>query len=62
MALIENYSAYTRWRGDVASTVQQLRSWLVHNEIGDAQTEMRLNYVLDRLREDKLVVAFVAEF
>lgn len=62
MALIENYSAYTRWRGDVANSVQHLRSWLNQNEIGDAQTDARLQYVLDRLREDKLVVAFVAEF
>lgn len=62
MALIESYSAYTRWRADVANAVQHLRSWLAYNEIGDAQTEVRLQYVLDRLREDKLVVAFVAEF
>ncbi|MDQ7989711.1 MAG: dynamin family protein [Candidatus Dactylopiibacterium sp.] len=62
MALIERYSAYTRWRGEVATRVQQLRSWLTRNEIGDAHTDLRLQCVLDRLREDKLVVAFVAEF
>lgn len=62
MALIESYSAYTRWRSDVANTVQHLRSWLSQNEIGNAQTDVRLQYVLERLREDKLVVAFVAEF
>ncbi|MDO6387660.1 MULTISPECIES: dynamin family protein [unclassified Uliginosibacterium] len=62
MALIDSFSAYTRWRADVGNAVQHLRSWLAHNEIGDAQTELRLNCVLDRLKEDKLVVAFVAEF
>lgn len=62
MALIDNFSAYTRWRADVGTAVQHLRAWLANNDIGDAQTDLRLQCVLDRLREDKLVVAFVAEF
>ena len=62
MALIDSFSAYTRWRADVGSAVQHLRGWLNHNDIGDAQTDLRLQCVLDRLKEDKLVVAFVAEF
>lgn len=62
MALIDSFSAYTRWRNDVGVAVQHLRSWLNHNDIGDAQTDLRLQCVMDRLREDKLVVAFVAEF
>src|SRR5690606_34700727 len=36
--------------------------WLSDNDVGDAQGDMRLQYVLDRLRDDKLTVAFVAEF
>ncbi|MDP5241155.1 dynamin family protein [Uliginosibacterium sp. 31-16] len=62
MALIDSFSAYTRWRADVGNAVQHLRGWLNHNDIGDAQTDLRLQCVLDRLKEDKLVVAFVAEF
>jgi hypothetical protein len=62
MALIENFSDYTRWRSELAGSVQHLRAWLDNNDIGDAQTDLRLQYVLDRLRDDKLVVAFVAEF
>ncbi|MBS1208722.1 MAG: GTPase [Proteobacteria bacterium] len=62
MALIDSFSAYTRWRADVGTAVQHLRAWLNNNDIGDAQTDLRLQCVLDRLREDKLVVAFVAEF
>ncbi len=60
--LAEQFSAYTRWRGDVASGIGELRKWLHQNEIGDAQSDLRLQYLLDRLREDKLIVAFVAEF
>lgn len=60
--LAEHFSAYTQWRGDVASGIGELRKWLQLNEIGDAQSDLRLQYLLDRLREDKLIVAFVAEF
>ena len=60
--LADHFSAYTQWRGDVAAGIGDLRKWLQQNEIGDAQSDLRLQYLLDRLREDKLVVAFVAEF
>ena len=62
MALIDQFSEYSRWRADTARTVGLLRSWLNQNEIGDAQGDLRLQYVLDRLQEDKLTIAFVAEF
>ncbi|KAF7598450.1 MAG: GTPase [Candidatus Dactylopiibacterium carminicum] len=62
MALIDSFSAYTHWRNEVGNATQQLRAWLANNDIDDAQTDLRLKCVLDRLREDKLVVAFVAEF
>ena len=60
--LADHFTAYTQWRGDVASGIGELRKWLQQNEIGDAQSDLRLQYLLDRLREDKLIVAFVAEF
>ncbi|HEX5127366.1 MAG TPA: dynamin family protein [Rhodocyclaceae bacterium] len=62
MALIDQFSAYSAWRSEVSNAVQHMRGWLAHNDIGDAQSDMRLQHLLDRLKEDKLVVAFVAEF
>jgi hypothetical protein len=62
MSLVEQFSAYSQWRAGAASEVGRLRQWLSRNEIGDAQGELRLQYVLERLREDQLTVAFVAEF
>lgn len=62
MALIDQFSEYSRWRHDVSSAVQHLRAWLNNNDLSDAQADMRLQHLLDRLKEDKLVVAFVAEF
>ncbi len=60
--LSEQFSAYSRWRGATGEAVAKLRGWLARNEIGDVQSDLRLQYVLERLRDDKLTVAFVAEF
>ncbi|THF63793.1 GTPase [Pseudothauera nasutitermitis] len=62
MNLVDQFSAYGKWRTTAAEAVGRLRAWLARNEVGDAQGELRLQYVLDRLRDDKLTVAFVAEF
>jgi hypothetical protein len=42
--------------------VEALRDWLNTQELGDAESELRLNQLLGRLQEDTLNVAFVAEF
>ncbi|MCK0511968.1 dynamin family protein [Aromatoleum buckelii] len=62
MSLVDQFSAYSQWRAAASSAVGRLRQWLSHNEIGDAQGDLRLQCVLERLRDDKLTVAFVAEF
>ena len=60
--LTEQFSAYGRWRGQASDAVARLRAWLARNDVGNAQADLRLQYLLDRLRDDKLTVAFVAEF
>jgi hypothetical protein len=62
MTLVDQLSDFSRWRAASAEAVGRLRTWLKLNEVGDAQGDLRLQYVLDRLHDDKLVVAFVAEF
>ncbi|MDR2208764.1 MAG: dynamin family protein [Azoarcus sp.] len=62
MALAEQFSAYSRWRNETIDAVLRLRSWLNNNDVCDAQADQRLHYLIERLRADKLVVAFVAEF
>ncbi|WP_249115789.1 dynamin family protein [Azoarcus sp. L1K30] len=62
MTLAEQFSAYSRWRGETMDAVNRLRQWLTRNEVGDAQSDLRLQYLIDRLRDDKLTIAFVAEF
>lgn len=60
--LIDDFSAYGNWRNEASQAVGRLRSWLMRNEIGDAQSDLRLAQLLERLRDEKLTVAFVAEF
>ena len=62
MTLAEQFSAYSRWRGTTMEAVGRLRSWLTRNDVGDAQSDLRLQYLIERLRDDKLTIAFVAEF
>ncbi|MCZ7566779.1 MAG: dynamin family protein [Burkholderiales bacterium] len=42
--------------------VRAFRRWLEDNELLDGQTEARLTRLLERLGDDKLTIAFVAEF
>lgn len=60
--LTEQFSAYASWRAQAVAVLARLRSWLAHNEVGGIQADLRLQYLLERLRDDKLKVAFVAEF
>jgi hypothetical protein len=62
MSIAKQFTAYTKWRGDLSSAIGQFKLWLADNELSDAQIDLRLTQLLDRLREDRLNVAFVAEF
>lgn len=62
MTLAEQFSAYSRWRGETIEAILRLRNWLNRNDVGDVQADQRLQYLIERLRADKLTVAFVAEF
>lgn len=60
--LAHQFTAYSEWRKTLVDTISDYRNWLDENELNDAQVEQRITHLLDRLREDKLNVAFVAEF
>ena len=62
MGLVQHFSAYSNWRSAVSENLLSLHNWLAENELGDAQSELRLQQLLERLREDKLTIAFVAEY
>jgi hypothetical protein len=60
--LAVRFQAYSAWRAALAGQIEAYRDWLDDNEINDAQTALRIATLLGRLHEDKLSVAFVAEF
>ncbi|MDO9636156.1 MAG: GTPase, partial [Thiobacillus sp.] len=62
MTLVDEFEHYSAWRDAVYVRVEALRDWLNAQELGDAESERQLNHLLDRLQEDTLNVAFVAEF
>lgn len=60
--LANQFAAYTDWRKALVDSISDYRSWLNEQELNDGQVDQRIQQLLDRLREDKLNVAFVAEF
>ena len=62
ITLAQHLSAYTEWCSQLSAGIESFRSWLSENELSDAQTDLRLAGLLDKLRDDRLNVAFVAEF
>jgi predicted GTPase len=62
MTLARQFDAYRAWRNDVRVLAERLQAWLADNELLDNEADQRLRRIRDRLDEDKLVVAFVAEF
>ena len=60
--LEQHFEAYSEWRTALASSVTELKTWLQRQELSDTQIDQRLEHVLSTLRDDKLYVAFVAEF
>ena len=60
--LAADFEHYSHWRNAVSRQIMRLADWLNHQELGDAETDLRLKQLQDKLREDRLNVAFVAEF
>ncbi len=60
--LVAHFQAYSAWREQLTDAVSHLRKWLSEQDLTDAQIDLRIQHILDRLKDDKLNVAFVAEF
>jgi hypothetical protein len=62
MTLANEFAAYSEWRVRLSARLGEFQEWLADNELSDAQSELRITQLQERLREDRLNVAFVAEF
>ncbi len=60
--LAARFEAYGDWRRRLSAGVLSLHEWLQEQDLADAQVDLRVQQLLERLQQDKLVVAFVAEF
>ena len=60
--LVDEFDHYSAWRNTVRQRVETLRGWLDAEGLGDGESDLRLEQLLERLQEDTLNVAFVAEF
>ena len=58
----QHFEIYGAWRSGLAKSIADLKQWLQSQDLGDAQTNQRMDHVLSTLRDDKLYIAFVAEF
>jgi hypothetical protein len=56
------FEAYGEWRKRLAAGVSALHEWLKRQDLSDAQIDLKIQQLLTRLHQDRLVVAFVAEF
>ena len=60
--LAARFEAYGDWRRRLSAGISALHDWLSDQDLADAQIDQRVQRLLERLHQDKLVVAFVAEF
>ncbi|HEY9380972.1 MAG TPA: dynamin family protein [Burkholderiales bacterium] len=60
--LAKRFNEYSAWRDNVAGRAVAYRNWLDENELSDAHTEAQIDQLLTRIADDKLTIAFVAEF
>ena len=60
--LTSEFEQYSDWRDAVSARISAMRDWLSAQELSDAESDLRMKQLLERLHEDTLNVAFVAEF
>ncbi|MDR1529296.1 MAG: dynamin family protein [Burkholderiales bacterium] len=60
--LAARFEAYSQWRRQLSSRIEKLEQWLTAQTLTNPQTQKAFEQIRARLNEDKLVLAFVAEF
>ncbi len=60
--MLQDFQHYSAWRQAVVAALKRYQAWVLANELTDGASEQRIARALARLADDKLSVAFVAEF
>ncbi len=58
----QEFDLYSDWRLQVQNAIREYRAWLQEQKLADAHVDQRIEQLLSTLHDDKLYVAFVAEF
>ncbi|HWS76378.1 MAG TPA: dynamin family protein [Quisquiliibacterium sp.] len=58
----ERIAVYGAWRGELVNAVRRYGQWLDDAGLADPALGSRIAAVVERLREDRISIAFVAEF
>ena len=62
MSFIQEFDQHGAWRRQFALRLKLLSEWLVENDLMEAGVRERLDQLHAQVRNDKIMVAFVAEF
>lgn len=60
--LATRFEEYGNWRDSLAKAIVDLRRWMTETQLLEGDASRRIEVALERLAEDKLIIAFVAEF
>jgi hypothetical protein len=60
--IIDQFEDYSQWRLDVRDAIKAFRDSAKSQDLTNAQTDQRLEQIINTLDDDKLYIAFVAEF
>lgn len=60
--LVQKFQEYSNWRSGVVAALERYRAWIGASDLADAASDQRFSRVRARLADDKLSIAFVAEF
>ncbi|WP_201747350.1 dynamin family protein [Glaciimonas sp. PCH181] len=60
--LIQEFQEYSDWRTAVANALTRYQTWIVGANLEDSVSDQRIARALQRLADDKLSIAFIAEF
>ena len=60
--LATRFEEYGNWRDSLAKAIVDLRRWMTETQLLESDASRRIEVALERLAEDKLIIAFVAEF
>ncbi len=61
-SLVEKFQEYSTWRFELTRAIERYRAWLSTTGMLDRDVETRVARVLSQLANDRLTIAFVAEF